>query len=179
VLGVAVAAWAALPPSPSPQPPAQQLRLTASKHGQLQIRTSRTGRPILTASGLVPGHVAKGQVTVKNVSGEPLRLSLASRHLSETEGPNGGRLSEVLHVQISELTRRSQNSLIRRTSYAGNLGALGRERITSLRPGMRRRYEFSVSIPDHGLPESPAGGDNRYQGAAASVDFVWLAATRR
>ena len=178
VLGVAAAAWAALPPSPSPQPPSQALRLTATKRSHLQIKTSRTGQPILTATGLVPGKVAKGKVVVKNVTDEPLLLSLASRHLRETDGPNGGLLSEVLHVQVSEITRRKQTSLVRRTSYAGNLSALGRARISSLRGGMRREYEFKVSIPDRGIPDSPTGDDNRYQGAAASVDFVWLSIPR-
>src|SRR3712207_4612893 len=180
LFAMAVTAWAALPAPETPDAAAPLLKLSVKRGGAgLEIRTSRSDRPILSATGLVPGATATGQVTVANVGEQALLLRIASRNVADAPGLNGGRLSDALRVQITQIARRSPTATTRRTLYSGSLARLGRQRVAALAPRTRRTYYFRVGLPDGGIPETRRSGDNRYQGATAAVDFVWIGRARR
>ena len=171
---VATAAAAVVLPSEHSRGERPALVLTAKRGSELGLQTSSTGDPILTAPGLVPGATATGQVQVRNTGASTLALKLVRRHLVDVPGPNGGKLSDALQVQILQVRRRHRLDKPR-TAFAGSVTHLREIRLRKLKPHVKRSYQFVVSMPDSGLPSSRSGGDNAYQGASASVDFVWQA----
>ncbi len=162
----------ALQPLPVPDPGhAPQMALSASVSGSLRLGNSLAGQPVVTAVGVIPGHEVGGIVKIKNVSRRKLRLGLVRRRLTDVAGPNGGRLSSVVELDVKRLRRKA---LHRGTVYRGRLGRMPRVDMGRVGPGNSRKYRFSLTFPDGGRPPSPTGGDNAYQASALSVDFVWL-----
>ena len=171
-LGVATAA-VILPTDDSQPEPAPDLELTANKRSTLGLKTSRRGSPILTAPRLVPGESASGRIKVRNRGAHTLRLKLIRRRLIDRPGPQGGRLSDALTVQIHRMRGKGRSRRRARPVYSGPVTKLRRVRLRRLQPGAKQRYRFVVAMREGGIPSSPASGDNAFQGSSASVDFVW------
>lgn len=175
---LAIAAAAVALPGDRPEEPRPALVLTAKKGSDLGLATSARGRPILTASRLVPGTTATGQIKVRNTGASTLTLQLVQRRLADQPGPNGGKLSDALQVHVVQV-RPGRKANKPRPAYAGPVAAMRQIRLKKLAPNSKRTYEFVVKMADNGIPSSPTGGDNVYQGAAASVDFVWRGLVRK
>ena len=43
----------------------------------------------------------------------------------------------------------------------------------TLNAGDARRYRFTVTFPDGGVPTGPNAGDNVYKGDNVTVDYNW------
>lgn len=175
---LATAAAAVMLPSDRSEAERPALLLTAKKGSDLGLATSAKGRPIVTASALVPGKTATGQIKVRNTGTKTLTLRLATRNLSDQPGPNGGKLSEALQVQVIEVPRKRKGNKPR-PAYAGRVTSMAKVRLKKLEPDAKRIYQFSVKMLDGGTPASATEGDNAYQGSEASVDFVWRALVRK
>ena len=174
VAAVATASAAVFLPDDRSEANDPALVLTSDRHSDFSLDTSSKGYPILTAPGLVPGASASGRITVRNTSDQPVLLKLVRRALTDTPGPNGGRLSEALSVQIVHVRGRRKSDKPR-TDYTGDVARMRQVRLRRLKPHAKRKYEFVVKMADGGLPPSATTGDNAYQESTASVDFVWRA----
>jgi len=150
-----------------PSPPAADAMVVAAD-GDLDLRNSSDGMPILNASGLGPGDTASGQVTVSNAGTGHGQFSLKRLALSGSPGAGGGALSDKLQLVVSDVTVPASPS----TVYEGTLGAMPERGLGVLGPGEGRVYEFEASFPDGG------SADNAYVGAAASVTYKWTASSR-
>jgi spore coat-associated protein N len=116
---------------------------------------------ILTADRMVPGDSVDGTGTVQNTGSVPGAFGLASSDLEDSPGPSGGRLSEVLRLQIVEPGPSPQ------TIYDGRFDSMSRRDLGSWGPGEEHTYDFKVTFPEGGA------GDNAYQGSSASITFTW------
>ncbi|MCX8033424.1 MAG: CalY family protein [Thermoleophilia bacterium] len=134
--------------------------------GVLSHSNSKSGSAILTASNMKPGDQVSGTVTIKNTGTLAGSFSLAATNLSDTPGPNGGKLSDVLQIRIERETEKL---------YEGPIGAIPTLNAGSYMPGEEHTYTFTVTFPDSGNPGGATTGDNRYQGSSMSIDFVWTA----
>jgi hypothetical protein len=175
---VATGAAAALLPGAPPSAEAPAYALTAKGRGEIELRTTAAGRPILTAPRLVPGDTVSGRVIIRNTGETATRLKLARRRLVEKAGLNGGRLATRLRVALTEITQRKPDRIRRLQIYHGRVSELRRLALKPLEAGAKRTYAFEVTMLDGGLPSSPETGDNAFQGASVGVDFVWLAAPK-
>lgn len=162
-LGLAVAA-------PGGAPAGARAELAAPT-GTVRIVNSREGASVLEAAALRPGAVSEGTVEIANGGDAAGRFSLAPAGLADTPGPNGGRLSERLRVEIVDLTARDRPHDL----YSGPIAELGTLDLGTVVPGAARDYRFLAWLPDGGAPGSASEGDNRYQGAALEVGFDWRA----
>ncbi len=152
--------------APAPTTPA--FALTAASDGPLGLRSSRGGQPILSAPALVPGSSVAGKVEITNAGRRVAALTLARRKLTDSPGPNGGRLSESLRIRIARVGRRPV--------YVGTLAAMpGKLAFPAISPGDSRSFRLRVTLPDTGLPATPSTGDNALQASSTSVGFLWLA----
>lgn len=145
------------------QPPVAEAVVVAAD-GDLDLRNSLDGLPILSASGLGPGDTASGQVTVTNAGTGSGQFSLKRQSLSDTPGAGGGALSDRLQLVVSDVTVPASPTIV----YSGALGAMPEKALGTLGPGQVRVYRFEASFPDGGTP------DNAYTGAAASVGYKWI-----
>ncbi|MDT7784665.1 MAG: hypothetical protein QOF58_3084, partial [Pseudonocardiales bacterium] len=57
--------------------------------------------------------------------------------------------------------------------YTGPLAGLGSRDLGVFGPGEARTYRFTATLPDTGIPPTPLGGDNAYQGASLRNTYVW------
>ena len=140
--------------------------------GALGISNSAKGRAILTGSDMRPGDVVRGRVRVTNGSSARARLFLSKRIRDGSLGPNGGRLASQLTLRVRRTRKPTRRP---RTEYWGSLARMPATDLGRWRSGSTRRYRFRVKFPDGGVPLSPVGGDNAYQGASTKVRFVWRA----
>jgi hypothetical protein len=162
-----VAAWATaaiLLPAPASEGPG--LRMLASPAGNpLGLSNSKNGLAILGASNMKPGSSTTGTVTLTNTGSVDSDLALQRRNLTDTAGPNGGSLSEVLQLQVQDVT----NAAAPTNVYSGRLATMPNVSLGSFpkkAPG--RTYRFTVTLPQ-------SAGD-RYEGATTRVDYVWTQA---
>ena len=91
--------------------------------------------------------------------------------MQDTPGPNGGLLSARVQLVLFDVTD-VQHPV---TIYAGPPAGLQAVALGTLAPGNHRDYLFAATLPDSGLPGSPAAGDNLFQGSALSLGFEWRA----
>ena len=118
---------------------------------------------VLMASGLKPGDVRAGEITVTNAgdSAGAFVLSAADRVDTPTAA---GPLSAVLDLTVSDLTTG-------RAVYAGKVSGLGQVALGNLAQGEAHRFRFVVAFPGG---RSPAQ-DNPFQLASTTVSYVWSA----
>jgi len=135
--------------------------------GALSHSNSKDGAAILTASGMVPGETETGRVTIENTGDVSGKFRLSTSNLSDTPGPNGGKLSEVLRLKIVDRTR----SL--RTIYNGPYDAMPSIDLGAWEKDEQHTYEFRVTFPEGGVPPSATTGDNAYKGSATKIQFNW------
>jgi hypothetical protein len=131
--------------------------------GSLSQANSDNGA-ILTADGMVPGDVVEGSVTVENTGESDGAFALSSSNPTDTAGPNDGELSTVLQLEIVE-----GSDVI----YSGDFDAMTPVDLGTWDGGEAHTFDFTVTFPDGGEPESPTTGDNAYQGSSTSVTYTW------
>jgi spore coat-associated protein N len=135
--------------------------------GSLSHSNSKEGAAILTATNMVPGGAQTGQVTIRNTGDVSGRFRLSSSNLTDTPGPNGGRLSEVLTLQVVD------SSGTPTTIYDGNFNAMPSTDLGTWVKDEEHTYEFTVTFPNGGVPPSATTGDNAYKGSSTKIQFNW------
>jgi hypothetical protein len=136
--------------------------------GAVTLAGSDDSTAILHAERLRPGQSASGRVTLGNVGETPGRLSLLRTGMLDVPGRGGGRLSDVLSLQVDEL-----GGAAPRLIWAGGLRGPDVIDLGLLPAGSTQTYRLTVTLPDTGLPPGPLGGDNALQGASVTVDWTW------
>ncbi len=125
--------------------------------GTMTQVSSHDDQAVLTADGMVPGSTANGTVTIRNAGDASGEFVLQARDLVDEPGPNGGELSQVLRLVI---TQDGQP----RNVYDGPLAEFDRAQLGTWDPEEERTFTFEVTLGEVG---------NEYQRSAASVTFVW------
>jgi hypothetical protein len=151
-----------------------------------QISSTSDGTALMTLTNVKPSDPAStGDVVIH--SGGDLSGTLAL-HVApgDTAGPNGGNLSSVLDVTITDVTDNLVDPLNPPVPvYSGKLGAMpdtpidadpstpAQDPFSSSTPD--RTYHFSVSFPSGGTPTTNTTGDNAYKGSSISARYDWRA----
>ena len=134
--------------------------------GNLHHTNSKAGAAILTASKMKPGDSVQGTVAIANDGDLAGTFSLTTSNLSDTPGANGGKLSDVLQLQIVDQTTST-------TVYSGAIKSVGTISGGSYAAGASHTYQFTVTFPDGGTPGSATTGDNAYKSSSMSIEFDW------
>jgi hypothetical protein len=168
-LGIALAALMGMPDGKRKAPTLDVI----NQAGVVQISNSREGLPIVSVGNLRPGQTASGQVTLKNNGTARGYIYLAPLGLVSPPGPAGGTLADNLTVRVS-LVKGGATS----RKYNGVLCKMGTITAGRFAPGESGTFQFDVQAKDTGMPPPPTRsrpmrGDNKYQGAIASVTFGW------
>ena len=138
--------------------------------GDLSIWNSLDGQAVFQFSGLAPGHSVSGTVELKNDGGLPGDLGLEQLDVQDQPGVNGGRLSDAVHLDITDVS--GGNSI---PVFTGQIGALASQPLGAIGPGEGRTFSFKATLPDTGAPPSPTGGDNAYAGSGLTMRYLWTA----
>jgi len=155
----AVAALCAGAGAAPPERPPQAVLTQAT--GDLQLSNSADGQAIFQASGLAPGRSVTGTVQLTNSGTLPGDLSLQQLDVSDSPGPGGGRLSDVVSLQITDVTGGSSIPV-----FSGQLGGLGSRPLGAIGAGETRTFRFTASLPDMG---------NAFAGSGLTVRYAWNA----
>lgn len=134
-----------------------------SPNGSLSKGSTPDGMPVFKVSDLSPGTLVEGAVTIANAGRASGYFSLSQADLTDLPGPNGGALSELLRMEVQDVTRPAKPV----TVYDGAFAAMDIRPLGFLRPGSTRRYRFTAS--------APGTEDDSYTGSAASARYVWTA----
>jgi spore coat-associated protein N len=156
---VAVAAVCAGAGAARPERPAQVVITQAS--GELELSNSANGQAIFQAGGLAPGGSVTGTVRLTNSGTLPGDLSLQQLDVSDQPGPGGGRLSDVVTLQVADITGGSSIPV-----FAGPLKALASRPLGAIGPGESRTFRFTATLPDSG---------NAFAGSGLTVRYAWNA----
>lgn len=138
--------------------------------GELHVTNSRDGQAIFQAQGLAPGRSVTGTLQLSNTGSLAGDLGFQQLDVHDQPGPNGGWLSDAVHLDVQDLTGGNAVPV-----FAGQLGTFQNRALGSIAPGEARTYRFTASLPDGGAPPSPTGGDNAYAGSALAVRYSWIA----
>jgi spore coat-associated protein N len=138
--------------------------------GDLSIWNSLDGQAVFQFSGLAPGHSVSGTVQLRNTGSLPGDLGLEQLDVLDQPGVNGGRLSEAVRLDITDVTGGSSIPV-----FAGQLGTLATQPLGAIGPAEGRTFHFRASLPDTGPPPSPTGGDNGYAGSGITMRYAWNA----
>jgi spore coat-associated protein N len=129
--------------------------------GDLRLSNSAEGQAIFQASGLAPGRSVTGTVRLTNSGTLPGDLSLQQLDVSDRPGPGGGRLSNVVNLEIRDVTGGSSIPV-----FAGQLGGLGSRPLGAIGPGESRTFRLTASLPDM---------NNAFAGSGLTVRYAWNA----
>jgi hypothetical protein len=135
--------------------------------GILKQSNSKQGDAILTADRMVPGQVETGDVTIRNTGDVKGQFTLKGGTPTDTPGPNGGKLSSVLRIKVTE----GRTTVVPEQSFARAIS----KGLGTFAPDERHTYRFTVTFPDTGTPGSGQGGDNAFQGSKAVNTYTWIA----
>ena len=138
--------------------------------GDLSIWNSLDGQAVFQFHGLAPGHSVSGTVQLKNNGSLPGDLGLEQLDVLDQPGVNGGRLSQAVRLDITDVTNGSSIPV-----FAGQIGGLSSQALGAIGPGEGRTFHFRASLPDTGAPPSPTGGDNAYAGSGITMRYAWTA----
>jgi spore coat-associated protein N len=140
--------------------------------GNLAQSNSKEGAAVLTATKMLPGETTSGTVTITNSGDVAGTFTLSRSSLSDTAGPNGGKLSGQLDLKVEDVTKGAP-----KTVYSGKVDAMGAQSLGSFAASEARTYQFTITFPNGGTPSSPTTGDNLYKGSSMSVGYQWDAAS--
>jgi spore coat-associated protein N len=143
------------------------LQTQAFAVGALSQSNSDDGTAIFAVSNFAPGHSTEGTVTISNTGTDPGTLALSMSDLTDSPGTNGGALSAVLDLQITDISFGSE-------VYSGKLAEMPEQQLATLLPSDSRTYRFTATLPDNGAPVSDWTDDNLYQQATTSVSYDWV-----
>jgi hypothetical protein len=142
--------------------------------GSLAQSNSKEGAAVLTASKMVPGALpTNGTVTITNSGDVAGTFTLSKTSFTDTAGPNGGKLSEVLDLKVEDVTKAGSPVSV----YSGKVGAMGTQSLGEFKASEARTYQFTITFPNGGTPPSATTGDNAYKGSSMSVGYQWDAAS--
>jgi Ca2+-binding RTX toxin-like protein len=141
------------------KPPARP-RSDASSNGGLALANSHSGEAIMSAERMTPGEETHGTVTIRNSGKATGVLTLATSALADEPGPNGGVLSDILDLTITDVTGGSDGRV-----YAGSLAAMRRTSPITLVPGDSRTFRFSVRLPET--------ADSRFLISSTTLGYRW------
>jgi hypothetical protein len=147
---------------PSPMADDPRLEMLAAPSGNpLGLSNSKNGVAVLGASNMRPGDRASGTVTLTNTGNVDSDLSLQKANLRETVGSGGGVMSEVLQLQIQNVTKPTPVTL-----YDGRLATMPVLPLGAFpKKAAGQTYRFTVTLP-------PSAGD-RYERSTTRVDYAW------
>jgi hypothetical protein len=137
-----------------------------------RISNSMSGRPIIKAKDLLPGHVARGKARIRNKGSVEGVLYLRLRNLRNTP-PDQPRLSDKLWLRI---WWKKANGRTHRV-WAGPLTKFHRVRACVLRPGQSRVFRFSVRF--YSGWQRPARSDSSVMGHSTRFGLLWKIVPRR
>ncbi|MEE4274528.1 MAG: TasA family protein [Thermoleophilia bacterium] len=132
--------------------------------GVLTHDNSDADSAFMTIDDMVPGETRTGSVTLTNTGSVDGDLWLTQTSFVDTPGGNGGNLSDVLDIEIT------QGATV---VYSGPLNLMGTEAAGTLAVGIATQYDWAVTFPDGGLPGGATTGDNAYQGSSVDVRYDW------
>ena len=146
--------------------------------GTLTHLNSKAGALIVTASNMKPGDTATvGVVDITNNATLPSTFSLSKTLTTNTPGANGGALGAILNVKIDDCGVPEAGVLCTTPNatvpYDGGVTSMGTISLGTFAAGAAKRYRFTVSFPDGGLPATATTGDNAFQGSLATVKYDW------
>jgi spore coat-associated protein N len=156
---VAVAAACAGAGAARPERPAEAVLTQAT--GDLRLSNSADGQAIFQASGLAPGGSVSGTVRLTNSGTLPGDLSLQQLDVTDRPGPGGGRLSNVVSLQVADVTGGSSVPV-----FSGRLAGLSSRPLGAIGPGEARTFRFTATLPDT---------DNAFAGSGVTVRYAWNA----
>jgi hypothetical protein len=166
----AIGAVVAVCAGPGLARPAEPQAVLTQATGDFHVTNSQDGHAIFQATGLAPGRSVSGTVQLVNTGSLPGDLGLEQLDVQDQPGANGGRLSDAIYLDITDVT--GGNSV---PMFTGQLGGLGSRPLGSIGPHQARTFQFTASLPDGGPPPSPTGGDNAYAGSGLTVRYAWTA----
>lgn len=141
--------------------------------GNLAQSNSKEGAAVLTATKMLPGETTSGTVTITNSGDVAGTFTLSKTSLSDTAGPNGGKLTGLLDLKVEEVPSKGSP----KTVYSGKVDAMAAQSLGSFAASEARTYQFTITFPNGGTPSSPTTGDNAYKGSSMSVGYQWDAAS--
>ena len=150
--------------------PAQPAAVLTQATGDLHVTNSQDGHAIFRATDLAPGGSVTGTVRLQNTGSLPGDLTLEQSDVRDEPGANGGRLSDVVSLDVSDVTAGGSVPI-----FTGRLAGLGSRSLGAIGPGASRSFQFTATLPDGGLPPSAGGGDNAYAGSGLTVRYAWTA----
>jgi hypothetical protein len=136
-----------------------------SATGAVGISNSHAGDALFSASAMRPGDGVTGTVTIGNDGDVAGRFAVRATGLSDTPGPNGGRLSERLQLGLYDVTDVHRPV----TVFAGRPADFSQVDVGTLVPGAKRDYLLAASLPQGGPY------DNLYQGSSVRLGLDWRA----
>jgi hypothetical protein len=145
--------------------PAKMERMAAAS-GALALSNSAANTAIITANALMPGQGTTGTITIGNTGEAAGLLSLARTAITDVPGEYGGKLSDVLTLEIDDVSGATPREV-----FYGEVGGLERIALETLPGGVERTYRFTVFFPDTG----PDGADNAVMGSSVRFDYEWRA----
>lgn len=126
---------------------------------------------VLAVRALRPGQTAAGSVRLRNEGQSPGLFTLSRTGANDRPGPNGGRLSERLQLEVLDVTARGRPKVV----YTGGVAALDTRPLGVLAPGDTRLYEVRATALRGQTPTVPLGGGYAYEGSTARISFRWQA----
>ncbi len=126
---------------------------------------------VLAVKALRPGQSTIGAVRVRNSGTSAGLVTFSRTGLSDRPGPNGGRLSERLELEVLDVTEPSNPKIV----YTGGVAPLDTRPLGVLAPGAQRRYEVRATALKGQTATVPLGGGDAYEGSTTRITFRWRA----
>jgi len=138
--------------------------------GILSHGNSKADAFVLDVDALKPGQSQSGTVDITNTGDVAGVFSLSKDNVLDSDQTN--KLSENLDLVVADIgTPTVPGAAV--VKYSGKLGAMPASAMGTLNAGDARRFRFTVTFPDGGVPASATTGDNVYKGDNVTVDYNW------
>jgi hypothetical protein len=143
-----------------PQAKPATLHVLRTAGAAATLTDSLGGGAIVTAANMGAGNSVTGDVRIAFDGDATAAVALTTSGVTDTPGPGGGRLSDVLLVAVDDLTTGQP-------VYAGPLATMPEVQAGRLSPGDAHDYRFTVTLPR-------SAGDG-FQSSTAELAYVWTA----
>ena len=137
--------------------------------GILSHSNTKTGAAIVTATAMEPGQNQFGTVTIKNTGNVAGTFTVAKSAVVDVAGTNGGLLSTVLTIVVSDVTVPATPVV----KYTGTLSAMGNVALGTFAALESHDYKITLTFPDAGVPTTNTTGDNTFQGSSLTCQLDW------
>ena len=150
-------------------PARQAMAVVEVTAGEFTTSNSKNGQAIFSARDMGPGSSTSGRTTIANNGEVAGSFTLSKTGLVDEPGPNGGPLSDLADLVVTDVTRPGAPA----TVYAGRLAAMPDLAIGTFGPGESHTYDFKVSMPADAPPASSPTDINAYQSSSVQVGYAW------